>query len=70
MLEALKFEAAGISVNGVLINNVRYADDTVIIFDSLENLKKEMSKILSKTKFMQQQQHQRNGDRDRINKDK
>ncbi|XP_045480979.1 uncharacterized protein LOC123685370 [Harmonia axyridis] len=64
ILEALEGETAGIKVNGVLINNIRYADDTVIIADCLKDLERVMDKILrcsgkyglslnvKKTKFM------------------
>lgn len=64
ILEALENETAGIKVNGVLINNIRYADDTVVIASNLEDLERVMNKILrcggtyglslniKKTKFM------------------
>lgn len=44
--EALVNETVGIKVNGVLINNIRYADDTVIIADKLEDLQRVMNKVL------------------------
>lgn len=62
--EALVNETVGIRVNGVLINNIRYADDTVIIADKLDDLQRVMNRILRhsgeyglslnirKTKFM------------------
>lgn len=36
--EALEDTDAGIKVNGECINNIRYADDTVVLADSLEEL--------------------------------
>lgn len=41
----LKISSEGIKVNGEIINNIRYADDTVIIADSEENLQRLLDKI-------------------------
>lgn len=62
--EALEGTEHGIKVNGVLLNTIRYADDTLIICDSMEGLQHLIDKIsstgvdlglninTSKTKFM------------------
>lgn len=62
--EALTGSKEGIKVNGVLINNLRYADDTVIIADSREDLQILINKVteacnkyglnlnIKKTKYM------------------
>lgn len=38
IIKSLESETTGIKVNPALINNIRYADDTIIIADSLEDL--------------------------------
>ena len=38
MAEALEDLGAGVRINGVIINNIRYADDTVLLADNLEDL--------------------------------
>jgi len=35
--EALQERNMGVKVNGVLVNNIRYADDTVLIADKVED---------------------------------
>lgn len=42
---ALESERAGITANGIPINNNRYADDTVILAESLEDLQKLVEKV-------------------------
>ena len=36
--EALEEVNEGISINGKLVNNIRYADDTILLADSKEGL--------------------------------
>jgi hypothetical protein len=43
--EALQGESVGIMVNGKHINNIRYADDTVLIADSLKSLHQLVEKV-------------------------
>lgn len=43
--EALENINAGISLNGEIINNIRYAEDTVIFADSMERFQQLMSRI-------------------------
>ena len=43
--EALEGSPAGIKINGETINNIRYADDTVILASSLEDLQTLLGKI-------------------------
>jgi len=43
--ESIAEENKGIKVNGKFINNIRYADDTTIIADSIEDLQHLMNKI-------------------------
>lgn len=62
--DALEEENEGIIINGQTINNIRYADDTVILADSMNKLQHLMDKVntackdkglkmnISKTKFM------------------
>lgn len=62
--EAMEDGDAGIKVNGTRINNIRYADDSVLLADSLEDLQKMMNHLnrasikyglkinTAKTKFM------------------
>lgn len=62
--EALEDIDAGIKINGENINNIRYADDTAVFADSLENLQELMTRItetsqryglplnIKKTKYM------------------
>lgn len=62
--KALKETSIGIKVNGAPINNIRYADDTLIIAESIEELQVLMDKVvdsseesgltlnIKKTKFM------------------
>lgn len=45
MEEALNEISEGIKINGVLINNLKYADDTVLIADSDQGLQKLITKI-------------------------
>lgn len=40
MQEALKSATTGIEINGILINNVRYADEKVIIPVNIEDLER------------------------------
>jgi len=37
--EALEERNVGVKVNGVWVNNIRYADDTVLIADNMEDLR-------------------------------
>jgi len=41
----------GVKVNGVWVNNIRYADDTVLIADNIEDLRG-LNINTKKTKFM------------------
>lgn len=43
--EALGESKDGISINGVLINNLRYADDTVLLADTSEGLQRLIEKV-------------------------
>ncbi|XP_055388393.1 uncharacterized protein LOC129616943 [Condylostylus longicornis] len=43
--ESIAEENRGIKVNGTFINNIRYADDTTIIADSIEDLQHLMNKV-------------------------
>ena len=43
--EALNGIEEGIMLNGVRLNNIRYADDTMVIADSLESLQRTMDHI-------------------------
>ncbi|XP_077295555.1 uncharacterized protein LOC143917829 [Arctopsyche grandis] len=43
--EALNEVSDGITINGQTINNIRYADDTVILRDSMESLQKLIDKV-------------------------
>ena len=45
--EALDDTNLGMKINGVTINNIRYADDTVLLADSLEDLQQLLSNINS-----------------------
>lgn len=57
-------ETAGVKINGIPINNIRYADDTVLLTENIEDLKRVVQKLyensmhyglkmnLSKTKFL------------------
>lgn len=63
-LEALENVEAGIKINGIILNNLRYADDTVIMASSAEELQLILDRIndvgkrngliinIKKTKFM------------------
>lgn len=42
---ALEDAEDGIEINGTLVNNLRYADDTVIISESTEELQRFLNKI-------------------------
>lgn len=44
--EALQEETDGIKINGQIINNLRYADDTVIIADTPEGLQRLLTKLI------------------------
>lgn len=48
--EALKEIEEGISINGLRLNNLRYADDTIVFADTLEGLQKLMDKITETSK--------------------
>lgn len=62
--EALENTNRGIRVNGEIINNIRYADDTVLLSDSIEGLQELLNKVnqtsevyglslnVNKTKYM------------------
>jgi len=43
--ESIAEENRGIKVNGTFVNNIRYADDTTIIADSIEDLQHLMNKV-------------------------
>jgi hypothetical protein len=45
MSEALEDTEEGININGKVINNLRYADDTVLIAGSIEDLQKILNKV-------------------------
>ena len=42
----------GVKINGENINNIRYADDTVLIADSEENLQRLLDKTIEKSEEM------------------
>lgn len=46
MKKALEGETAGIKVNGIPINNIRYADDTIIIAENIDDLQRLMNKMV------------------------
>lgn len=50
--EALEELEMGIKINGVWINNIRYADDTVLIADNIEDLQELVNKIGEQSKSM------------------
>jgi len=43
--EALENVKGGVKINGTLINNIRFADDTVVVADSLPHLQNMMDLI-------------------------
>ncbi|KAL4104588.1 hypothetical protein QTP88_019882 [Uroleucon formosanum] len=47
MSEALEDTEEGIIINGKVINNLRYADDTVLIAGSIEDLQKILNKVVT-----------------------
>jgi len=51
MREALKNFSRGTLIGGRLVNNLRYADDTVLIATSPEDLQELMNRIISRWKF-------------------
>lgn len=79
MKKALEGETAGIKVNGIPINNIRYADDTIIMAENIEDLQRLMNRIvecgqeygltmnIKKTKFMRISKTQRNNENLTIN---
>lgn len=46
--EAFEYIGEGIQINGVLINNLRYADDTVLITNSNLGVQAHFDRIFSK----------------------
>ena len=42
----------GVKVNGVWINNIRYADDTVLIADNIHDLQQLVNKVGEQSKAM------------------
>ena len=42
----------GVKINGENINNIRYADDTVLIADSAENLQRLLDMTIEKSEEM------------------
>lgn len=50
--EALEDMEVGIKVNGVWINNLRYADDTVLIADNMTDLQQLVNKVGERSKSM------------------
>lgn len=50
--EALFDRSQGIEVNRVITNNVRYADDTVLIANNTRDLQCDLDREVAKTKFM------------------
>lgn len=62
--ESIREKTAGIKVNGIMIINIRYADDIAIFLDYFDDLRRivekiketsercELKKSFSKTKFM------------------
>ena len=47
--EALEDQEEGISVNGRKLNNIRYADDTIVFADSIEGLQLLMDRVVEKS---------------------
>ena len=47
MSEALEDTEEGIIINGKVINNLRYADDTVLIAGSIEDLQNILNKVVT-----------------------
>uniref|UniRef100_A0A8D9DVR2 Craniofacial development protein 2 n=1 Tax=Cacopsylla melanoneura TaxID=428564 RepID=A0A8D9DVR2_9HEMI len=64
MAKALEEERGGIVINGTPVNNLRYADDTVLLAENIEDLQRMLNKVMEaseeygltlntkKTKFM------------------
>ena len=50
--EALEDVEMGVKVNGVWINNIRYADDTVLIADNIHDLQQLVNKVGEQSKAM------------------
>lgn len=50
--EALDGRPEGIKINGMIINNIRYADDTIVIADSEQDLQTLMDRLNVKSKEM------------------
>uniref|UniRef100_A0A8D8WNS4 Craniofacial development protein 2 n=2 Tax=Cacopsylla melanoneura TaxID=428564 RepID=A0A8D8WNS4_9HEMI len=46
MAEALEEEVGGIVINGTHINNLRYADDTVLLAENMEDLQGMLNKVI------------------------
>jgi len=49
--EALEERNVGVKVNGVCVNNIRYADDTVLIADNMDDLRDMLAHMLTNTDF-------------------
>lgn len=77
--KALEEETAGIKINGIPVNNIRYADDTIIIAENIDDLQRLMNRIAEcgqeygltmnakKTKFMRISKTQRYNEQLTIN---
>ena len=52
LAEALNESQEGIVINGEVINNIRYADDTALLADSMEGLQILLSKVYTASKDM------------------
>lgn len=61
--EALSGETHGIVINGEIMNNLRYADDTVIVADNLKDLQYLVNNDFLQTKCSRNKskQNQNNG---------
>lgn len=46
MTEALEEELGGIVINGTRINNLRYAEDTVLLAETMEDLQRMLNKVI------------------------
>ena len=51
---------AGIKIAGRNINNLRYADDTILMAESKEELKRLLMKVQEKSKYWLKIQHSEN----------
>ncbi|KAI5746880.1 hypothetical protein M8J77_008501 [Diaphorina citri] len=46
MAKALEHETGGIKINGIAINNLRYADDTVLLAENTEDLQRMLNNVI------------------------